>query len=52
MLAPSHLREQTQEEAREMVKRFNGSQGKTPVKSERMLNLITQLTALVLQVKV
>lgn len=53
MLAPSHLRERSQEEARDIVMKHNTrSEVRRPVKSERMLSLVTQLTALMLQVKV
>lgn len=53
MLAPSHLRERSQEEAHDLVIKHNTqSDVRLPVKSERMLSLITQLTALMLQVKV
>ncbi|GFG31106.1 hypothetical protein Cfor_04605 [Coptotermes formosanus] len=52
MLAPSHLRERSQEEAHDLVMKHNTrSDVRLPVKSERMLSLITQLTALMLQVK-
>ncbi|XP_069674612.1 protein lin-9 homolog isoform X2 [Periplaneta americana] len=52
MLAPSHLRERSQQEARDLVLKHNtGTGGRMPVKSERMLSLVTQLTALMLQVK-
>ncbi|XP_067004973.2 protein lin-9 homolog isoform X2 [Anabrus simplex] len=51
MLEPAHLRERSQQEARDMVERFNTSSGKCMVKNNQMLNLITQLTALMLQVK-
>lgn len=52
MLAPSHLREKCREEALEMVQRNNGATSdKTNVKSKGMLDLITDLTALMLQVK-
>ncbi|XP_049809797.1 protein lin-9 homolog isoform X1 [Schistocerca nitens] len=51
MLAPSHLRDSTLDEARTIVNRYNRITCVNPVKSERTLNLITQLTALVLQVK-
>ena len=53
MLAPSHLRERSQEEAHDLVMKHNTqSDVRLPVRSERMLSLITQLTALMLQVKV
>jgi hypothetical protein len=53
MLAPSHLRERSQEEAQDIVMKHNTrSEVRRPVKSERMLSLVTQLTALMLQVKV
>lgn len=52
MIAPSHLHERSQEEARDLVVKHNTrSEVRLPVKSERMLSLITQLTALMLQVK-
>lgn len=52
MLAPSHLREKCQEEALEMVHRNNGATSdKTTVTNKAMLELITDLTALMLQVK-
>ena len=53
MLAPSHLREKCKEEAIEIVQRNNsvGSTDKEPVKDESILDLITDLTALMLQVK-
>ncbi|KDR17349.1 Lin-9-like protein [Zootermopsis nevadensis] len=51
MLAPSHLRERSQEEARELVMKHNRPDVRLPVHGERMLSLITQLTALMLQVR-
>lgn len=52
MLAPSHLREKCREEALEMVHRNNGATNdKTTVSNKAMLELITDLTALMLQVK-
>lgn len=52
MLAPSHLREKCREEAVDMVHRNNGATSdKTIVNSKAMLELITDLTALMLQVK-
>ncbi|XP_975203.2 protein lin-9 homolog isoform X1 [Tribolium castaneum] len=53
MLAPSHLREKCREEAAEIVQRQNSiiSADKDPVKNKSILELITDLTALMLQVK-
>lgn len=53
MLAPSHLREKCREEAVEIVQRHNTviAADKGPVTSESILELITDLTALMLQVK-
>lgn len=52
MLAPSHLREKCREEAIEMVHRNNGAMNdKSTVGNTSMLDLITDLTALMLQVK-
>lgn len=52
MLAPSHLREKCKEEALEMVHRNNrGTNDKATVGNKAILELITELTALMLQVK-
>lgn len=53
MLAPSHLREKCKDEAHEIVQRNNNvpTNEKTPVVDENILELITDLTALMLQVK-
>lgn len=53
MLAPSHLREKCREEAVEIVQRHNTviAADKGPVTNESILELITDLTALMLQVK-
>lgn len=53
MLAPSHLRERCREEAVEIVQRHNTviAADKGPVTNESILDLITDLTALMLQVK-
>lgn len=53
MLAPSHLREKCREEATEIVQRHNTviAADKGPVTNESILDLITDLTALMLQVK-
>ena len=51
MLTPSHLRERSLEEAQELVSKHSGASGRVPVKNERLLSLVTQLTALMLQVK-
>ncbi|KAF2901531.1 hypothetical protein ILUMI_04652 [Ignelater luminosus] len=53
MLAPSHLREKCKEEAIEIVQRNNTviAADKGPVTNESVLELITDLTALMLQVK-
>lgn len=53
MLAPSHLREKCREEALDMVQRNNNGEitEKQPVTNTAMLDLITDLTALMLQVK-
>ncbi|KAK7791405.1 hypothetical protein R5R35_010529 [Gryllus longicercus] len=49
VLAPAHLQERSQREAKDMVE--TAIQTKNIVKSKRMVSLITQLTALMLQVK-
>lgn len=49
VLAPAHLQERSQREAKDMVDGV--LQSKAYVKSNRMVSLITQLTALMLQVK-
>lgn len=53
MLAPSFLREKCREEARDIVNKNNSLivSDKTPVTNEKILDLITGLTALMLQVK-
>lgn len=52
MLAPSHLREKCREESLDMVHRNNGAMNdKATVSNKAMLELITDLTALMLQVK-
>lgn len=53
MLAPSYLREKCREEAVEIVQRHNMviAADKGPVTNESILDLITDLTALMLQVK-
>ncbi|KAK9695071.1 dirp [Popillia japonica] len=53
MLAPSHLREKCRTEAKEIVQRNNTviAADKEPVKNVSVLDLITDLTALMLQVK-
>lgn len=49
MLAPSHLREKCKQEAAEMVAKNNMLNDKEP---NNMSQLVTDLTALILQVKV
>ena len=49
MLAPSHLREKCRQEAAEMVAKNNMINDKAP---NKMTQLVTDLTALILQVKV
>lgn len=53
MLAPSHLREKCHEEASDIVERHNSvmMSEKGPCQNESILDLITDLTALLLQVK-
>ncbi|XP_018331210.1 protein lin-9 homolog isoform X2 [Agrilus planipennis] len=53
MLAPSHLREKCKEEANDIVQRNNSAMAaeKSPVTNESILELIRDLTALMLQVK-
>ncbi|XP_060530982.1 protein lin-9 homolog [Cylas formicarius] len=53
MLAPSHLRERCQEEARDIVNKHNSviAADKGPCQNADVLDLITDLTALMLQVK-
>lgn len=53
MLAPSHLREKCNEEATDIVQRQNSiiAADNSPVNNQSMLDLITDLTALMLQVK-
>lgn len=53
MLAPSHLREKCREEASDIVQRHNSviRSEKGPCENESILDLITDLTALLLQVK-
>lgn len=53
MLAPSHLREKCREEASDIVDRHNSvmMSEKGPCTNESILDLITDLTALLLQVK-
>ncbi|XP_044727897.1 protein lin-9 homolog isoform X2 [Chrysoperla carnea] len=51
MLAPSHLRERCHEEAAEIVERHNNSETSNEVTNPDMIALITDLTALMLQVK-
>jgi hypothetical protein len=53
MLAPSHLREKCKEEATEIVQRQNSiiAADKDPVRNQSILDLIRDLTALMLQVK-
>ncbi|KAJ8956175.1 hypothetical protein NQ318_020726 [Aromia moschata] len=53
MLAPSHLREKCREEASDMVQKHNSiiASDKGPCQNESILDLITDLTALLLQVK-
>lgn len=53
MLAPSHLREKCREEASDIVDRHNSviMSEKGPCQNESILDLITDLTALLLQVK-
>ncbi|KAJ8889610.1 hypothetical protein PR048_009110 [Dryococelus australis] len=48
MLTPTYLRDRSQDEARELVDKHNHS---GLVKSSHILNLITQLTSLMLQIK-
>ncbi|KAL3265388.1 hypothetical protein HHI36_009594 [Cryptolaemus montrouzieri] len=50
MLVPSHLREKCREEAMELVQRHNSSSEKE-MANEKIYDLITDLTALMLQVK-
>lgn len=49
MLAPSHLREKCRQEAADMIARHNSVNDREPGK---MSQLVTDLTALMLQVKV
>lgn len=53
MLAPSYLREKCREEAKEIVSRNNSvmASDRSPVTNENILDLITGLTALMLQVQ-
>lgn len=53
MLAPSHLREKCREEAADIVQRHNSviMSEKGPCRNEPILDLITELTALLLQLK-
>lgn len=53
MLAPSHLREKCHEEAADMVQKHNSAitSEKGPCQNEDVLDLITDLTALLLQVR-
>lgn len=52
MLAPSHLRERCREEATEILERQNATfADRSPIKSDKIIDLITDLTALMLQVK-
>ncbi|KAG5890811.1 hypothetical protein JTB14_008252 [Gonioctena quinquepunctata] len=53
MLAPSHLREKCREEAADIVERHNSiiAGDKSPCQNPSILDLITDLTALLLQVK-
>ncbi|XP_018565154.1 protein lin-9 homolog isoform X1 [Anoplophora glabripennis] len=53
MLAPSHLREKCREEASDIVQKHNSiiASDKGPCQNESILDLITDLTALLLQVK-
>ncbi|XP_044748726.1 protein lin-9 homolog [Coccinella septempunctata] len=50
MLVPSHLREKCREDAMELVQRHNSSSDKA-MANEQIYDLITDLTALMLQVK-
>lgn len=47
MLTPTHIRDQSLVDAKEMVTKYNEN-----VKDEKVLDLVTDLTALMLQVKV
>jgi len=47
LFTPSHLRDRSREDARQMLDKCRGT-----VHNERMFDLITDLTALMLQVKV
>ncbi|XP_065159288.1 protein lin-9 homolog isoform X2 [Atheta coriaria] len=51
MLTPSHLREKCKEEASDIVSRSVQSDESSPVESDSVRDLITDLTALMLQVK-
>nr|CAH7729229.1 unnamed protein product [Callosobruchus chinensis] len=53
MLAPSHLREQCRDEASEIVNKHNSviSHDKGPCENQSIIDLITDLTALLLQLK-
>ncbi|KAK9872136.1 hypothetical protein WA026_016190 [Henosepilachna vigintioctopunctata] len=51
MLVPSHLREKCREDAMELVQRHNSSSDKGTIANEQIYELITDLTALMLQVK-
>lgn len=54
MLTPSHLREKCREEAKDIVDRHNSiiASDKEPCQNPSILDLITDLTALLLQVKI
>lgn len=53
MLAPSHLREKCKDEANEIVQRNNNvtTNEKAPIADDNILELITDFTALMLQIK-
>lgn len=51
MLSTSHLREKSIDEARQVVNQVN-MEGEFQISDERVLQLITQLTSLMIQVQV
>lgn len=51
-MAPSTLRQLSEEEARVVVTRHNEAKGEPMVQSERLLQLVTSLTSIMLQLKV
>jgi len=52
LLTPSHLPLRCREDAKAMVEKYNANSERTPVQNQKLLDLITELTGLMVQVKV